>query len=377
MSLAGLKCLVTGAGGFLGRTIVCQLLEEGEKLAEVRALDKAFSAETLQHFGDLKSSTLLTIMKGDIRDAAFLREAVQGITIVIHSACVIDTLGLVDKQVLWDINVGGTQQLLEISLLHDVKCFIYTSSLEVTGPNHKGDPMYNGDEYSIYHVTAGFTYAETKREAEKSVLELDGLPLKDGSSFVTCALRSMYIFGEGSPFLLKHVDEGILNHKVFLRISRKEALVNPVYVGNIAWAHIQAAKAMRNPAKVRQIRGQFYYISDDSPHLSYADFNHELGKELGFGVEPKLAMPLTMLYCYALLLEIVSFLLWPFVRYVPVINRQLLTLLNTPFTFSYKKAQRDFGYTPRYSWEEAKQRTGRWIAEVIPSRIAYLKSKEV
>lgn len=209
------------------------------------------------------------------------------------------------------------------------------------------------------------------------MLESDGLPLKDGSRFVTCALRSMYIFGEGSPFLLKHVDEAILNNKVFFRISRKEALVNPVYVGNVAWAHLQAAKAMRDPEKSKQMGGQFYYISDDSPHLSYADFNHELAKELGFGVEPKLAMPLTILYCYALLLEIVSFLLRPFVRYTPVINRHLLTLLNTPFTFSSKKAHRDFGYAPRYSWEEAKQRTSRWIAEVTPSRTASLKHKEV
>ncbi|XP_015271941.1 PREDICTED: 3 beta-hydroxysteroid dehydrogenase/Delta 5--_4-isomerase-like [Gekko japonicus] len=377
MSLVGVKCLVTGAGGFLGQRIVCQLLEEGEKLAEVRALDKAFSSETLQRFADLKSTTPLTIMKGDIRDMSFLRKAVQGISLVIHSACVIDILGLVDKPVLWDINVTGTRLLLEMCLLQDVKYFIYTSSLEVTGPNRKGDPMCNGDEDSVYRVTDGFPYAETKREAEKSVLELDGLPLKDGSSFVTCALRSMYIFGEGSPFLLKHVDEAILNNRVFLRISRKEALVNPVYVGNVAWAHVQVAKAMRNPAKAKQVRGRFYYISDDSPHLSYADFNHELAKELGFGVEPRLRMPLTMLYCYALLLEIMSFLLRPFVRYIPVINRHLLTVLNTPFTFSFQKAQRDFGYAPRYSWEEAKQRTSRWIAEVTPLRTTYLRSKEV
>ncbi|XP_060092872.1 3 beta-hydroxysteroid dehydrogenase/Delta 5--_4-isomerase type 1-like [Heteronotia binoei] len=375
MSLAGVKCLVTGAGGFLGQTIVCQLL--GENLAEVRALDKAFSSETLQRFADLKSTTLLTIMKGDIRDTSFLRKAVHGISLVIHSACIIDFLGEVEKRVLWDINVAGTQLLLEMSLLHDVKYFIYTSSLEVTGPNRKGDPIYDGDEDSIYQVTNGFPYAETKREAEKAVLELDGLPLKDGSSFVTCALRSMYLYGEGSSFLLKHVDEAILNNKVFSRMSQKEALVNPVYVGNAAWAHVQAAKAMRNPEKGKQIRGRFYYIADDTPHFSYADFNHELAKELGFGVEPKLAMPLTMLYCYALLLEIVSFLLRPFVRYVPSFNRHLLTLLNTPFTFSFKKAQRDFGYKPRYSWEEAKQRTGRWIAEVTLERAASLKSRKV
>jgi len=51
MSLAGVSCLVTGAGGFLGQRIVCLLLEEEESLAELRLLDKAFSSEALGRFG--------------------------------------------------------------------------------------------------------------------------------------------------------------------------------------------------------------------------------------------------------------------------------------------------------------------------------------
>ncbi|XP_061492397.1 3 beta-hydroxysteroid dehydrogenase/Delta 5--_4-isomerase-like isoform X2 [Rhineura floridana] len=375
MSLAGVKCLVTGAGGFLGQRIVCQLLEEEEGLAEIRATDKAISSEALRRFGKQKTKTLLTTMQGDIRDAAFLHKAVQGVSLVIHTACIIDTLGHVDRQTLWDVNVRGTQLLLEACLRNDVQYFVYTSSLEVTGPNSRGDPIFNGDEDTVYQRTKTFPYAETKKEAEKSVLELDSQPLQDGSRFVTCALRSMFIFGEESPFLLLHLDETIQNDNVFYRMSRKEALVNPVYVGNIAWGHIQVAKAMRDPEKVQHIRGKFYYISDDTPHLSYADFTYELIKELGYGIAPKLPMPLTMLYYYALLLEIVSFLLQPFVRYIPTLNRPLLTLLNTPFTFSYRKAQRDFGYAPRYSWKEAKQLTGQWIAKIDPLRRAYLKNK--
>lgn len=247
----------------------------------------------------------------------------------------------------------------------------------MTGPNSRGDPLCDGNEDTVYQNTIRTPYAATKKEAEKSVLGLDGLPLKNGISLVTCALRSMYIFGEGSPFLLHHLDESILNNNVFLRASRKEALVNPAYVGNVAWAHIQLAKAMRDPEKVKRIRGQFYYVADDTPLVSYSDLNYELAKELGFRIEPKLPMPLRMLYCYALLLETVSFLLRPFVRYIPIINRNLLTLLNTPFSFSYKKAQRDFGYMPRYKWEEAKQHTSQWIAKMIPLRAAYLNKKPI
>ncbi|KAM6471792.1 3 beta-hydroxysteroid dehydrogenase/Delta 5--_4-isomerase-like [Liasis olivaceus] len=375
MSLGGIRCLVTGAGGFLGQRIVCQLLAEDESLTEVRVLDKTISTEALQDFRKVKTNTLLTVIQGDIRDVALLQTAVQGVSLVIHAASIIDTRGLVDQQTLWDVNVRGTQLLLETCLRNDVQYFIYTSSLEVAGPNNRGDPIYDGDEDTIYRMTQGPPYAETKKEAEKCALELDSLPLKGDNSFVTCALRSMYIYGEGSPFLLHHLDESILNNNVFLRLSRKEALVNPVYVGNIAWAHIQVAKAMRDPTKVKQVRGRFYYISDDTPHASYSDFNYELTKELGFGIEPKLVMPVTLFYYYALFLEIVSFLLKPFFRYVPSITRSLVLLLNTPFSFSYRKAQRDFNYSPRYTWEEAKHHTCQWIAEITPLRAARLKSK--
>ncbi|KAI1242211.1 3 beta-hydroxysteroid dehydrogenase/Delta 5--_4-isomerase, partial [Lamprotornis superbus] len=340
MSLAGVSCLVTGAGGFLGQRIVHLLLEEEEALAEIRLLDKAFSDEALRRFENFKGKTEVKILEGDIRDVTFLHRACQGVSLVIHTASLIDTLGLIEKKLLWEVN-------------H----FIYTSTIEVAGPNCKGDPIFNGDEDTAYESTSKFPYAQSKRQAEDSVLKADGQVLKDGGTLMTCALRSMYIFGEGCPFLQGHLDKCLLNKNIYLRFSRKEALVNPVYVGNIAWAHVQAAKALRAPQKAKHVRGKFYYISDDTPHMSYADLNYELTKDLGFGIEPQLPMPLTVLYYFSLLLEIVSFLLRPFVRYIPSTNRHLVTLLNTPFTFSYRKAQQDFGYTPRYSWEEAKQGT--------------------
>ena len=51
-------------------------------------------------------------------------------------------------------------------------------------------------------------------------------------------------------------------------------------------------------------------------------------------------------------------------------NRQRVTLSNSVFTFSYKKAQQDLAYKPLYSWEEAKKnvpesvRTVEWVSLV-------------
>ncbi|XP_069491838.1 3 beta-hydroxysteroid dehydrogenase/Delta 5--_4-isomerase-like [Ambystoma mexicanum] len=372
-SLAGVSCLVTGAGGFLGQRVVELLLAEEEALAEIRLMDLAFSPKLLKTCDEYCGKTKLQLLKGDIQDAEFLMRACHGLSLVIHTAAIIDTLGTVPTEKLMGVNVRGTQLLLDACIENSVKYYVYTSSLEVLGPNSRGDPVINGSEDLVYESTNHFPYAQSKSMAEKCVLQANGQKLNNGASLVTCALRCMYIFGEESQFLSVLLDGAINNGDVFQRYSRKEAAVNPSYVGNVAWAHIQAAKAMKDPERVARIAGRFYYISDDTPHMSYSDLNFELGRGLGFGVESKMRLPLPLMYVLAFVLEMLSLLLSPFMRYVPPTNRHLINLQNTPFTFSYKNAQKDFDYKPRYSWEDAKQITTKWLASQVPLRKEFLK----
>ncbi|XP_028641029.1 3 beta-hydroxysteroid dehydrogenase/Delta 5--_4-isomerase type 1-like [Grammomys surdaster] len=86
-------------------------------------------------------------------------------------------------------------------------------------------------------------------------------------------------------------------------------------------------------------------------------------------------LPLPLLYWLAFLLETVSFLLSPVYRYRPLFNRHLVTLTNSVFTFSYKKAQRDLGYEPLVSWEEAKQKTSEWIGTLVQQQRETLDTK--
>ncbi|KAF1382901.1 hypothetical protein PFLUV_G00148630 [Perca fluviatilis] len=374
MSLRGEVCVVTGASGFLGKRLVRLLLEE-EKMAEIRLLDKQVQPELLYSLEECRGNTKLSVFEGDIRDGDFLRKGCRGASIVFHMASIIDVYDSVEYSEIYGVNVKGTQLLLEACIQENVVSFIYTSTIEVMGPNSKGEPIINGSEDTVYNCTLKFAYSKTKKEAEHRTLQAHGDVLNNGGRLATCALRPMYIYGEGCRFLLGHMGDGIRNKGVLFRMSQPEAQVNPVYVGNVAAAHLQAARSLKDPQKRNAIGGKFYLISDDTPLGSYSDFNHVMMSPLGFNIQEKLMYPLRLLYVVCFLMEMLCMMVRPFVRIVPPLNRQLVTMLNTPFSFSYQKAKKDLGYVPRYTWEEARKRTIEWLASELPKERERINAK--
>ncbi len=77
-----MKALVTGAGGFLGRYMVEQLVARGD---HVRGLAR-------KSYGVLTALGVESIA-GDIRDADTVRAAVHGMDVVFHTAAVADIWG--------------------------------------------------------------------------------------------------------------------------------------------------------------------------------------------------------------------------------------------------------------------------------------------
>ncbi|KFO25031.1 3 beta-hydroxysteroid dehydrogenase/Delta 5--_4-isomerase type 1 [Fukomys damarensis] len=371
--MAGWSCLVTGAGGFLGQRIIHLLVQEKE-LHEVRALDKAFRPETREEFSKLQTKTKVTLLEGDIRDAQCLRTACQGISVVIHAASVIDVSGAVPRETMVDINLRGTQLLLEACVQASVPFFIYTSSIEVAGPNSYKEIVQNAHEDEQHESTWSAPYPSSKKLAEKAVLKANGCTLRNGGTLYTCALRPSYIYGEGSPFLSSVMGRALKNDGI-LKSTGKFSIASQVYVRNVAWAHILASRALRDPNKAPNIQGQFYYVSDDTPHQSYGNLHYNLSKEYGLRLDSSPGIPLSVMYWLAFLLEMVSLLLSPIYSYHPPFNRHLVTLSNSVFTVTYEKALRDLEYEPLFSWEEAKRKTGEWIGSLVQQHKGALKTK--
>ncbi|XP_076789128.1 NADPH-dependent 3-keto-steroid reductase Hsd3b5-like [Arvicanthis niloticus] len=371
--MPGWSCLVTGAGGFLGQRIIRMLMQE-EELQEVRCLFRTFGPKHEEELSKLQTKAKVTILKGDILDAQCLRRACQGISVVMHTAAAVDHFCTASRQTILDVNLKGTQLLLDACVEASVPVFIYSSSVSVAGPNSYKEIILNAHEEEHHESTWSDPYPYSKRMAEKAVLAANGIILKNGGRLHTCALRLPLIYGEESQVISTIVNRALKNNSTYKKYA-SFGVVNSVYVGNAAWSHILAARGLQDPKKSPSIQGQFYYISDDTPHQSFSDLYYTLVKEWGFRLDSRRSLPLPLLYWLAFLLETVSFLLRAVYNYRPSFSRFFVTITNSVFTVSYKKAQRDLGYEPLVSWEEAKQKTSEWIGTLVKQHRKTLDKK--
>jgi nucleoside-diphosphate-sugar epimerase len=119
-TIGAVKILITGSSGYLGRWAVQTALERG---FEVIGFDK-------NSFGLEHDSFQERI--GDITDAESARAAAMGCDAVFHLAAALAQFEP-DEERMHQVNLTGTGNLLSAALDHQVRKFIFMSSVEVYG----------------------------------------------------------------------------------------------------------------------------------------------------------------------------------------------------------------------------------------------------
>jgi len=154
-----LKILVTGSRGFIGSALVKELQRRGHFVKEF----------------DL-------ILGDDLRKKQHCSKAVKGMEIVIHLAALLEeTASLSD---LREVNVKGTENLLEASAKERIKQFIFLSTVGVMG----GIKQKVSESAPLNPKTK---YEKSKAEAEKIVLNSQEL-------LPITILRSAMVLGPNS-----------------------------------------------------------------------------------------------------------------------------------------------------------------------------------
>ncbi|KAI8490226.1 3 beta-hydroxysteroid dehydrogenase type 7 [Branchiostoma belcheri] len=358
---AGLTYVVTGGCGFLGSQIVDLLVQRGKNISEIRVVDTKLRDHSKS---PENSGVKVKWICGDVTNMAQMTDVCAGADVVIHTASLIDVFGLVSDVTLWNVNVKGTETLLQCCMNEDVTGFVYTSSRGVVGPNRRGDPVEDGDESTPYDSSNQVIfYNRTKAAAESAVLKWNGRRTNGGKTLHTCALRPAGLYGDGEWALYKMWrDFGVDPFAGPLtRLSHPKVKGQISYVGNVAWAHLLAAQTLVTSPSTAG--GEAFFITDDTPIGSDATLYSEICAPIGIRWNDTLVLPLCPLYFIAYLLAFLRFLLKPFYNFVPPITPALLTLINTNFYFNCKKARRLLGYKPIFTWEESKQKTREGLME--------------
>jgi nucleoside-diphosphate-sugar epimerase len=334
-----INVLVTGGSGFLGKSIVRELLEEG---APVRAnLVRVFDLKDAEEH---RADRRIEFFKGDVREASALNEACKGIDLVIHSAAVVDWGVIPDEEVL-AVNLTGTENVISACIHNRVKYMVFTSSLDAT---YSGKPLVNVDESLPYPAVHKTTYCRSKALAEQAVIKAQS------DQFKAVILRPSDIYGEADPY---HIGSLINMAKggFYVRLGDGRAKCQHIYVGNIAYGHLQAAAALMKGHD--HICGQVYFMTD-APASNFFSFFDQVVFGAGYKMWPRnLWIPRPVAYAMGSLSEFFAWLIRPVKKYHPKFSRFAVVYTCTDYTFTSSRAMKDWGFKPKYHHNEGLERT--------------------
>lgn len=313
-----MKYFLTGATGFVGNSLAKMLRERNhEVIAVVRNPEKA---KALKNMG-------VTIVKGDVTDKESMRQPMTGCDGVFHVAGWYK-VGVKDKTPGWQINVEGTQNVLELMQELHIPKGVYTSTLAINSDTD-GAIRDESFHFSGRHISE---YDRTKAAAHDVADEFiaAGLPL--------VIVMPGLIYGPEGTNMSDEALRMFLQKK--LPVIPRQSAYSWAHVDDIAEAHILAMEKAQP--------GSTYIICGPSHTLTEA---MSIAEEIT-GIRKPMAVPPLMLSISAFLVSLIEWL-------IPLPEMYSSEALRVQAGVTYlgdnSKAKRELGYNPRSLQEGLKE----------------------
>jgi nucleoside-diphosphate-sugar epimerase len=316
-----LKIALTGASGYTGGRLLEALRARGD---EVSVLVRPRSVSDRLH------RLASRVVVGELGEREAARRLVEGQEAVVHVAAVYRTAGHPDSYYR-DVNVGGTERLLEAALGAGVRRFVHTSTVGVHG-DVKDPPA---DETAP--IAPGDVYQATKAEAEALALRFHrerGLPLS--------VVRPGAIYGPGETRLLK-LFRAIARGRYAI-VGSGRSYYHPVYVDDLVQGFLLA---LDRPEAV----GEAFLICGPS-YVSQVELAALIARHTGGRVLP-FKVPAAPLQWAGDLVEAVCVPL----GVEPPLHRRRVDFWTKSRAFTIAKARRLLGYDPKVDLDEGIART--------------------
>ncbi|KKA28957.1 hypothetical protein TD95_000917 [Thielaviopsis punctulata] len=353
------RVVVIGGNGFLGHHIVKQLLTS--------PLWRPFSVTAIDLRCTRNRVPGAEYHECDITDAEKLAEVFARVRpeVVIHTASpAAQGDSDVHRSLFKKVNVDGTACVVAVCEATGVKALVYTSSASILSDNvndlvHVTEewPVIRGDKQSSY-------YSETKAEAEAIVLAANR---NASSKLLTCSIRPSGIFGEADGMATKHMVQIYRSGRTGVQIGDNNNLFDFTYVGNVAHAHLLAARLLLAthasptiPLDYERVDGEAFLVTNDAP-IYFWDFCRAVWRAAGSdrGTESVWQLPRSL----GLVLGFASEVVFGLLRKPPTFNRQRIIYSTMTRYFDISKAKQRLGYKPIVALDEGIKRAVAWTLE--------------
>jgi dihydroflavonol-4-reductase len=273
------------------------------------------------------------VVTGDLAQAEALSRLVEGCDAVVHVAAVYRTAGHPDAYYR-EVNVGGTERLLEAAKRAGVRRFVHTSTVGVHGdvtdpPADETAPLAPGD-----------IYQQTKAEADELALRFGR---ERGMAVVV--VRPGAIYGPGETRLLK-LFRAIARGRYAI-VGSGRPFYHPVYIDDLVAGFLLA---LDRPG----VAGEAFILAGPR-YVTQSELAALIARHTGGRVLP-VHVPAAPLRWAAALCE---GLCVPF-GIEPPLHRRRVEFWTKSRAFSIEKARRLLGYAPQVDVEEGVARTAAW-----------------
>ena len=218
--------LVTGASGFIGAHVVCQLLDRG---VSVRAMLRDVSLSEI-----FPENENLEIVQGDLFDVESLKSAVSGCEDVVHCAAALYVGAKDVKKDVVDPSVIGVQNLC--SVMDNVKRIVHTSSVAaIRSTRFENGVVFSNKDWCDDATETRNAYGFAKAEAERIMRKW-----AENREVRLVTIHPSIVFG---PILHKRHLEGSMSYlKHFIKGPPfvLDVHINFVDVRDVAVAHVNA-----------------------------------------------------------------------------------------------------------------------------------------
>jgi len=322
------RTLVTGGTGFIGSHLVRALAARGDELRLLLRPDSDAS-----HLADVEFERV----QGDVCDRKSVRAAMGGVESVFHVAGT-TSMRRGARTRVFEINVGGTFNVMEEALRAGVLRAVLTSSASAVGPAEPGGVADESQPFTAGRL--GIAYINSKHESETTALRIAarGLPL--------VVVNPTFVLGPDDP-------TGTSNRLVARMLVRRlpaylDGGLNIVDVRDVAQGHLLAAE--------RGAEAERYLLA--GRNFTLRRLFAELGRIAGVP-PPPLRLPGAMTLAGVEAMEKAGL---P----APVSSDEIRSGRQW-WTYSNEKARTELGWEPR-PHEETLEDAVRWQLERLGKR---------